>query len=262
MIKKLLIVAVVGGLAFAAVRGTKAFSYARQSVAEASEWVSDKVPPEREIQRLRSEIKQLDSDVMKVAEQLAKENVEVRDLRQTVAEIRTKQSEQKEVLRARGNAIKTATETVAFGDRVIPIRQAKTELEESVARFGVNQKTLGALELTLASRERTREALEKQLDTLKYQKKELAGSIDALEAEINLLKLQQMESKYQSDNTRLASIKDSIREMRKKIDIKREQLRLAPTVHEDRPSAPASNRSVDEILSGLGDAAPAAAKVD
>jgi len=239
------------------------YSYARQSVEEAATWASEKVPPEKEIQRLRSEVKQLDTDVMKVAELLARENVEVRDLRQTVAEMKTKQSEQKEVLKARGSAIKTATETVSFGDRKLPITQAKAELEDSVNRFSVNQKTFTALEQTLASRERTRETLEKQLDTLKYQKKEMAGAIDALEAEIHLLKLQQMESTYQCDNTRLSSIKESIRDMRKKIDIKREELRLAPTVQEDRPTAAATNRSVDEILSGLSsEGKSASTKVD
>lgn len=252
MLKKLILVAVCGGLAVVALRGTRMYSYARQGVEDASEWAAEKVPPEKEIKRLRGEVKQLDSDVLRVAGHLAKENVEVRDLRQTVAEMRTKQSDQKEVLKARGTAIKNATETVAFGDRKLPIAQAKAELEDSVNRFGTNQKTLAALEQTLASRERTRESLEKQLDTLKNQKKELSGAIDGLEAEINLLKLQQMESKYQCDDSRLAGIKESIRDMRKRIDIKREQLKLAPAVHEDRPAAATSNRSVDEILSGLG----------
>ena len=108
-----------------------------------------------------------------------------------------------------------------------------------------------------------RETLEKQLDTLKNQKKELAGAIDALEAEVNLLKLQQMESKYQCDNTRLSSIKESIRDMRKRIDIKREQLKLAPIVHEEKPTTATANRSVDEILAGLGnEAKPATGSKD
>jgi len=263
MFKKLVIVAVCGGLAFLALRGTKMYSYARQGVEEAGEWANDKIPPEKEIKRLRGEVKELDGDILKVAGHLAKENVEVRELRETVAVMRTKQSDQKEVLKARGTAIKNATETVAFGDRTLPVAQAKAELEDSVSRFGTNQKTLTALEQTLASRERTRETLEKQLDTLKNQKKELAGAIDALEAEVNLLKLQQMESKYQSDNTRLSAIKESIRDMRKRIDVKREQLKLAPIVHEDRPAAANSNRSVDEILAGLGtEAKPATGRTD
>lgn len=253
MVKKLLVVAVVGGLAVVALRGTRLYSYARQGAEDVSAWVKDQIPPENEIKRLRSEVKQLDQDVLKIAEQLARENVEVRDLRQTVAELRAKQAEQKEILRARGAAIKNATENVSFGGRSLSVTQAKAELEEAVNRYATNQKTLAALEQTLASRERTRDALEKQLDTLKYQKKELAGAIDALEAEINLLKLQQMESKYQNDNTRLASIKESIREMRKTIDIKREQLRLAPTVHEEQSTASSTtSRSIDDILSILG----------
>lgn len=252
MIKKLVIVAVCGGLAFAALRGTKLYSYARQGVDDASEWAAEKIPPEKEIKRLRGEVKQLDSDVLKVAGHLAHENVEVRELRQTVTDMQTKQAQQRDMLRGRGVAIKEATENVAFGGRTMPVAQAKMELEESVHRFTANQKTLASLELTLASRERTRDTLEKQLDTLKGQKKELAGAIDALEAEVNLLKLQQMESKYQCDDTRLSEIKSSIRDLRKRIDVKREQLKLAPAVHEEKPVAAASNRSVDEILAGLG----------
>ena len=260
MIKKLLVVAVCGGLALAAFRGSKAASYARQGVEDASEWASSHVSPEQEIRRLRGEVRQLDNDVLKVAGFLAKENVEVRDLRQTVAEFRTRQSDQKEMLKARGASIKTATATVSFGDRVLPVALAKAELEESVGRFSGNQKTLATLEQTLASRERTRESLEKQLDTLKNQKKELGSAIDDLEAQINLLKLQQMESKYQRDDSRLSSIKESIRDMRKRMEVKREELKLAPTVHEDRPAAATGHRSVDEILSGLGDSKAEAQK--
>ena len=58
-----------------------------------------------------------------------------------------------------------------------------------------------------ASREKVKDGLEKQLEALKSQKSELTAAIDALEAEVTMVKLQQMESKYQTDNSRLAKIK-------------------------------------------------------
>jgi len=258
MFKKLVMVAVLGAVAVAALKGTKAFSYARQEAAAVREWAESQVPPEKEIQRLRSEVRALDGDILRVAGQLAKENYEVRELRDHVAEYRVKQAEQKVLLKARGDAIKSATEQVSFGERSVPVSVAKQELDESVRRFTHHQKTLESLEQTLSSRERTRTVLEKQLDTLKDQKKELASTIDALVSEINVLKLQQMESKYSTDNTRLSGIKESIREMRKKIEIEREKLKLAPVVFEDgpKPSA-ATNRSVDEILAPLAGEKPA-----
>ncbi len=254
MIKKLFLMTVCGALAFAALRSTKAFSYARQSVSEASDWASSQVPPERELKRLRAEVKALDGDVLRVAERLARENVDVRELRQAVADHRSKQSDLKEKLTSRGAAVKAATETVAFGDRKLPVAQAKAELAESVARYTTGQRTQDSLDATLASRERSREALEKQLDTLKAQRLEMTAAIDGLEAELTAVKLQQMESKYQCDDTRLSGIKESIRDMRKAIAVEREKLKLAPVVHDDdRPTAASANRSVDDILAPLAD---------
>ncbi len=44
MVKKLLLVAVVGAIAFSFLKGTKIFSYAKQEVASVGEWVDSKIP--------------------------------------------------------------------------------------------------------------------------------------------------------------------------------------------------------------------------
>ena len=53
MIKKLIVVAVVGGLAVAALKGTKWASYVRSEVKSWRDAAEDSVPPEKEIARLR-----------------------------------------------------------------------------------------------------------------------------------------------------------------------------------------------------------------
>src|SRR6266568_249524 len=65
MIKKLIVVAVVGGLAVAAVKGTKWASYVRSEVCSWRQAAEDAVPPETEIARLRGEVKNLDEDTIK-----------------------------------------------------------------------------------------------------------------------------------------------------------------------------------------------------
>ena len=71
MIKKLLLVAVIGVAAFAALRGTKFFGLAKQEIAVAQTWLDSQVPVEKEIQRLRKEVVNLDKDRGKVGDLLA-----------------------------------------------------------------------------------------------------------------------------------------------------------------------------------------------
>jgi len=254
MLKKLVVLAAVGFVAVSAVKATKIGSYIRSEIAALKEQAESNIPPEQEISRLRNEIKLLDKDLMTVVNQLAKEKVEVRDLKERADELRAKQSQDKELLQTRAEAIKKATEKaieqVTFGDRKMTIMAAKAELEAGVRSYTTSQKTLDSIDATVSSREKVKESLEKQLGTLKNQKTDLAAAVDGLEAELTNLKLQQMESKYQTDDSRLSKIKEDIRALKTKMDIEREKLKLLPSALE--PSATAySSKSVDDIMAPL-----------
>jgi chromosome segregation ATPase len=257
--KKLILVAVIGFLAVSAAKGSKWFSYVRSEIAGARDWAKGQIPPEREIARLRSELKLLDRDVMTVVNQVAKERVEVTHLKEQVDALRARQSTDRELLQARAASVKEAeakAETfVSFGNRKVGLTAAKAELEKGVSGYTANQKSLETLEATLAAREEIKDALEKQLEELKNQKQVLAAAIDALEAQVTRLKLEQMKSKYQTDNTRLAKIKEDMRELQKKIDIEREKLKLMPAVLE--VPNPAAAKSVEEIMAPLSGSKPA-----
>jgi peptidoglycan hydrolase CwlO-like protein len=250
MLKKLVIVGIVGFVAVAAVKGSKFGSYIRSEYEALKARAEANIPPEQEIKRLRNEIKQLDKDILAVVGQLARERVEVAQLKERADELRAKQSKDKEILNARAQAIKNATEFVTFGNRKLPIDQAKSELEDGVRRYTANEKSLVAMDTAVTSREKVKETLEKQLETLKNQKGELAAAVDALEAEITALKLQQMESKYQTDDSRLGQIKEDIRALKTKIEIEREKLKLLPAVL-DTPSKETSNKTVDQIMAPI-----------
>jgi chromosome segregation ATPase len=253
MLKKLVIVGIVGFVAVAAVKGSKFGSYIRSEYEALKARAEANVPPEREIARLRNEIKQLDKDILAVVGHLARERVEVAQLKERSDELRAKQSKDKELLNARAQAIKNATEFVTFGNRKLSIDAAKAELEDGVRRYTANEKSLVAMDTAVGSREKVKETLEKQLETLKNQKGELAAAVDALEAEVTALKLQQMESKYQTDDTRLSKIKEDIRALKTKIEIQREELKLLPGVL-DTPSKATSNKSVDDIMAPIAGA--------
>lgn len=257
MLKKLVMVAVVGALTVAAFKGTKWASYVRQELRSIKEAAEDQIPPEKEVARLRGELQLLENDMMKVVNQLAKERVDCERLKEQVAELQTKQSNVKEILTARANTIKDAegkvkagesVTFVLFGERKVGLSAARTELADGVSRYTTNQKSLETLELTLSAREQIKDGLEKQLEELKNQKMVLANEVDALEAELNRLKLEQMKSKYSTDNTRLTKIKEDMRALKMKVDVEREKLKLMPAAFDGPTNSPAAGKSVDDIM--------------
>ena len=125
MLKKMVSLGVIGFVAVSALGGTKLASYIRSEIREARERAEANIPPEKEIARLRNELKLLDKDIMTVVNQLAKERVAVNDLKADVDDRAARLSKEKEVLQARAKAIKEAEGHVTFGNRTLTVEAAK-----------------------------------------------------------------------------------------------------------------------------------------
>jgi chromosome segregation ATPase len=253
MIKKLLLVAVVGAVAFSALKGTKIFSYAKQEVASVGEWVDSQIPTEKKIQQLRKEVKQLDKDIDKAQTALVAEIVDVERLAKDVAAMKSEVSGEEKKVLAMGEKLKDATAKVSYGRFTVSPDEAKQLLHSDAKRVVARKTTLTSMEQTLNARERIKDALQKQVEGLRRNKQELAVAIDKLEAEYKVLQYQQIESKFQVDDTRLAGVKQSLRDLQRDVDIQRQKLKMAPAVMDD--GAPVTGLSVDEILAPLTKAA-------
>ena len=249
MCKKLLLVAVVGAIAFSFLKGTKIFSYAKSEVANVGEWVESQIPTEKKIQQLRKEVKQLDKDIDKAQNALVAEIVDVNRLAKDLGTMKAEVAAEEKKVLAMGAKLKDATEKVSYGHFTVSPDEAKNLLASDVKRITARKNTVQSMEQTLNARERIKDALQKQIDGLRRNKVELVVAIDKLEAEYKVLQYQQIESKYQVDDTRLSNVKQSLRDLQRDVDIQRQKLKMAPTIMED--GAPASGLSVEEILSPL-----------
>lgn len=258
MLKKMVILGVVGFVAVSALGDTKLASYIRSELREARERAEANIPPEKEVARLRNELKLLDKDIVAVINELAKQRVAVNDLQSQTEDLAAKQTAALASLKDRGQAIKSAQGHVTFGTRTVNVADARTELEADANRYKATQKSLESMQALLANRIKVRDSLEKQLVAMKAQKAELNAAVDDMEAQLAALKLQQMESKYQTDDTRLAKIKEDLRTLKTKVDVEREKLKLMPIANESTPAAPAATKSVDDILGSLEPTKPAA----
>jgi chromosome segregation ATPase len=250
MCKKLLLVAVVGAIAFSFLKGTKFFSYAKSEVASVGEWVESQIPTEKKIQQLRKEVKQLDKDIDKAQTALVAEIVDVERLAKDLGTMKTEVAAEEKKVLAIGEKLKDATSKVSYGRFTVSPDEAKNLLASDVKRITARKNTVNSMEQTLNARERIKDALQKQVEGLRRSKVDLVVAIDKLEAEYKVLQYQQIESKYQVDDSRLSSVKQSLRDLQRDVDIQRTKLKMAPTIMEE--GAPASGLSVEEILAPLG----------
>ena len=251
MLKKLILAGVVAAVVLAGLRGTSFLGYAKQEVAEARVWLDDQVPVEKKIEQMRTEVANLDRDIEAVKNNLATEIVDVRALTTDVAKLRASVDTEHSALVKRGDEVKKATEYVSAGRVMIPVAEAKDRLQQDVRTHLTRKTQLANMEDALGRRERVKAVLEQQFATLIRQKEEMKAEIDAVEAEYKSLQLQQMESKYQTDDTRLARVKESLAGLRKKLDVEREKLKLTPQIHEVDVPTSADAKSVDDILAPL-----------
>ena len=249
-LKKLMLVGVVAGATVYAVKNTKVGGHVRHEAASLSDWAESQVPVDKKIAKLRKDVGFLSRDIEKTAGLLAKEIVETRMLGDEVAVQRAGLERQRTTVLAHGKAIEESLK-VGLTDKPVRPAVSKDQLRAEVAAVKDQERQVATKDKMLELKERNKATLEAQLGTLKTKKLELETAISQCETKFKELQLVQMESKFQSDDTRLSRIKADLRELNKVLDIEAEKLKLAPTVHEE--AKPADGQSVQDILSGLGD---------
>ena len=253
MLKKMVILGVIGFVAVSALGGTKLASYIKSELREARERAESNIPPEKEIARLKNEIKLLDKDIVNVIDELAKQTVAADQLQAQSNELAAKQTAKLADLKARGEAIKSSEGHVTFGNQTYNIATAKADLERDANAYKSTQKLLESQRAALANRLNVRDSLKKQLEAMQAQKGELTAAVSELEAQLVALKAQQAQSKYQTDDTRLSKIKEDIRNLKTKLDVEKKKNELMQTHNPDAApaAAPAASKSVDDILGSL-----------
>lgn len=260
MLRKLILVAVVGGLAFAAVKGTRFMSYMRSEWKSIREAAEEAVPPEKEINRLRNEVKNLDEDTLKLVKHLARLQSDQADLTKREKELAKSKAQVSDALRTREAAVRAAEEkakagesnvTVAFGDQNFSLEVAKLRLKDSVREYTDLDKELDRVRARIVSQQRILDKLEKQRLAMGGLKHDLEMAINDLQGQLEELKLEQMkasydiEGRYKYDESRVAQIKESIAKLQKRFDVQRRELTLL-----QQPEGPetATTESVDEIM--------------
>jgi peptidoglycan hydrolase CwlO-like protein len=257
MLKKVFMIAVVGLIGVSVINETRAGDKFRAWVERMGKKFDKELTPEQELARIKKEVALLDKDIDKVKGDLAESNVNVRLLKGEVDELRAEIKDSDASVRNHGDVLKVASSSdrIQWGYRTVSYVDAKDLLQGEVKRHKDLKDRLKAREAALGSQEQTRELVEQQLQEMLKQKEELGVAVAEMEASIKLAKVEQIRSKHQNDGTRMAEIKRSMAELKKRVMIQREKLNIDTKVNR----SPAEDKSVEQILAEM-DGQPVKAK--
>jgi chromosome segregation ATPase len=225
-LKKLLLVGGIVGLAVAFIgTGTikKYASYARQEIQQ----FADKAgTPEREIERLREEVKKLDKVEKEMKDELAQQIVSCDRLVMATAELRAKVTNEKAEALAFADQIDNAKGKVSFGSRTISPDEAKRQLKSMVSAYQHREKTVSSMETTLIHKEEAKKMLAAQVSEIQTERLRLTNELDAIEAEYQALKLAGMKNKYHRDDSKWSNVREGIEKLREKMEVQRVRVGL------------------------------------
>lgn len=219
MIKKVAIVAVAVGAVLSLLSFTKFGSYASTSWHKVRVSAARQVPIEFEIDRLKHEVGQLIPDLKKNLSAVAEEMAAVENLEKDVAASRTKLDEQKTVLLKLAKDLDGGQKEFVYCGRAIDREKAATILAKGWDAYKRSENTLKSRTQELELKRRSLDSAKEQLAAMKEQKQELEVQIAQLETEVKTVRLAQTRSKFQFDDSRLAGIKQSLRELQTRLDV-------------------------------------------
>ena len=165
-------------------------------------------------------------------------------------------------MRARETAVRAAEEkakagevnvSVTIGDQSLPLAAGRARLKDTVQTYVDINQNLSRTRAKVESQGRIVEQLEKQRAAFGRLKADLDAAIDELEEQVHAMNLAQMESRYQTDDTRAARIKESIAQAKRRLHEKRIELTLLQS--DGRPAA--ASETVDQIMAPVANPRPA-----
>lgn len=264
--KKALIVGLIGAFALIFVaKKTNIVSYLGTAVTNAQQEAKNQIPTKFEIERIRHEIANLDSDVLQMIRPVAAHRADIEMLRRDIARGTLKVEEQKKSLLSVAQDLEANPKgLISVGNKKYPAPKVQAQLERDTvnlkrveADLRMKQKVLDAKELAL-------KATQDQLAKVVTKKREYEVRLAQLESEAETLRVAQIATDVKIDNGRASQIETALRELERKIIADRETVELHNSqvidLNQERTEAPASLDVIRNYLEGSEESAVTANK--
>lgn len=248
MFKKMILVAVVGGLAVAAFKGTRMASYVRNEIRSLHDAAEDEIPLEKRVAMLEDGVNRLDRFVLKKVKEVSVADADLQLVERDVKALADRQAGRKKELADRLAAAKAAgaagtVPVVAGRDRSL------ADLDRDSATWEAQQRVLADMTSNRDTLRQHVTVLDDQLKTMVAERDGMRARVRALKVEVERVKLQQLKSRTPAGDSEIAKMKQEFRDLERKLLAEQKVIERLPAV-DDEPVAPAA-ASIEAIEARL-----------
>lgn len=199
--------------------GTSLSSYVGTSVRMVRESVKDSVPLGLELERAKDLIKQLDPEIRRHEHQIAKEEVAVEMLRDSVETREADLAKAERQIKRLASDLESGDSYYVYDDRSFTAGQVESDLSNRFEKFKTAETTTMNKRKTLNARTERLESAREKLIEMRNAKSQLELEVAELESRLEALELAQVGSEFKIDNSALSRTRETIREIKTRIEV-------------------------------------------
>jgi hypothetical protein len=219
MVKKGMMLGVAALVLVGLLFGREGFSHVKTSLGWVRQSVRDSVPVEFEISRARQMIKDLDPEIHRNMHLIAKEEVEVKHLRDQLSDAERQLAKNRSDIERLTYDLKRGDKHFVYSGKSFTAKQVESDLARRFDQYKVKEATLGKLQQVLAARDRGLEAGREKLKAMQAAKTQLEVDVANLEARQEMVKVAQTTSEFNFDDSRLSRTKQLVKDIGCRIDV-------------------------------------------
>jgi len=219
MVKKGIMLGVAALVLVGLLFGREGASHVKTSLGWVRQSVRDSVPVEFEISRARQMIKDLDPEIHRNMHLIAKEEVEVKHLRDQLSDAEKQLVKNRSDIERLTYDLKRGDKHFVYCGKSYTSKQVENDLSRRFDQYKVKEATLGKLQQVLAARDRGLDAGREKLKAMQAAKTQLEVDVANLEARQEMVKVAQTTSEFNFDDSRLSRTKQLVKDIGCRIDV-------------------------------------------
>lgn len=199
--------------------GRNGASYISTFAGSVQDSVHDSIPVTFEIERAKRMIKDLDPEVQRNMHLIAKEEVEVSNLREQIGVAERQLAKSKSDIERLTRDLKQGGSEFVYAGKSYTEKQVENDLARRFEQFKVKSSTLEKLQQVLAARERGLSAGREKLKAMQAAKQQLEVDVANMEARLEMVRVAQSTSDFNFDDSHLARTRELVQDIGARIDV-------------------------------------------
>jgi len=227
MLKKLAWVAVAVVVGLAVVNMTPVGNWVSVGVKKAAAKFEKRIPPETQIEVIKTKIDGLSKVINDNLDKLANESIQVEKLRKDTASLQGRMGDEKATLTALADQLDRGVTKIKYEQREVPASTGKLVLTRKFNEYRNMEEQLKSKAKLLEVRELGLIDAESKVQELIKQREELRTTVAQLEADLKHVELVETRSKFQIDDSELADIKQQMAKVKDIIETRKRKVEYA-----------------------------------